>query len=54
MRIYHKPLVTWIWLGAALMVAGGLVSLSDRRFRVGAPTRARRAASAAQAQAGDD
>ena len=53
-RIYHKPLVTWIWLGAALMVAGGLVSLSDRRFRVGAPTRARRAAAAAQAQAGDD
>ena len=53
-RLYHKPLVTWIWLGAALMVAGGLVSLSDRRFRVGAPARARRAASAAQAQAGDD
>ncbi|MGQ0674641.1 MAG: heme lyase CcmF/NrfE family subunit [Rhodospirillales bacterium] len=53
-RLYHKPLVTWIWLGAALMVAGGAISLSDRRFRVGAPARARRQAAAAQAQPGDD
>ncbi len=54
LRLYHKPLVTWIWLGAVLMVAGGAVSLSDRRFRVGAPVRARRAGMAAQAQASDD
>jgi cytochrome c-type biogenesis protein CcmF len=53
-RLYYKPLVTWIWLGAALMVAGGMVSLSDRRYRIGAPVRARRGAAAAQAQAGDD
>jgi cytochrome c-type biogenesis protein CcmF len=53
-RLYYKPLVTWIWLGAALMVAGGMVSLSDRRYRVGAPVRARRGAAAAEAQAGDD
>ena len=38
-RLYHKPLVPWIWFGVALMVVGGLVSLSDRRLRVGAPAR---------------
>jgi len=42
-RIYHNPLVPWIWLGAILIVLGGAVSLSDRRLRVGAPRRARRA-----------
>ena len=39
-RIYHEPLVAWIWGGASLMALGGLVSLSDRRFRIGAPNRA--------------
>ena len=43
-RIYHNPLVPWIWIGAVVMVAGGLISLSDRRHRVGAPSRARRKA----------
>ncbi|PJK31020.1 heme lyase CcmF/NrfE family subunit [Minwuia thermotolerans] len=43
-RLYYKPLVIWIWLGTLFMVAGGLVSLSDRRHRIGAP--ARRAAQA--------
>jgi cytochrome c-type biogenesis protein CcmF len=49
LRLYYNPLVPWIWLGAALMALGGLVSLSDRRHRVGAPSRrARRLAEAAQ------
>jgi cytochrome c-type biogenesis protein CcmF len=48
-RIYHNPLVPWIWIGAVVMVAGGLISLSDRRHRVGAPSRARRAAPTAPA-----
>jgi cytochrome c-type biogenesis protein CcmF len=43
-RIYWKPLVTLIWLGAIVMALGGLLSLSDRRLRVGAPRPARRAA----------
>ena len=43
-RIYHNPLVPWIWLGAATMALGGALSLSDRRHRVGAPRRARGAA----------
>jgi cytochrome c-type biogenesis protein CcmF len=36
-RIYHKPLVLLIWLGALVMALGGALSLSDRRLRVGAP-----------------
>ncbi|MCC0006840.1 MAG: heme lyase CcmF/NrfE family subunit [Hyphomicrobiaceae bacterium] len=38
-RIYHHPLVIWIWIGALVMAAGGFVSLSDRRFRIGVATR---------------
>jgi cytochrome c-type biogenesis protein CcmF len=38
-RLYHHPLVPWIWFGAVVMVAGGVLSLSDRRLRVGAPVR---------------
>ena len=41
-RIYHEPLVPWIWAGTLIMVAGGAVSLSDRRLRVGAPAARRR------------
>ncbi|MBI5164607.1 MAG: heme lyase CcmF/NrfE family subunit [Magnetospirillum sp.] len=40
-RLYFNPLVPWMWAGAAMMVLGGLVSLSDRRHRIGAPQRAR-------------
>ena len=42
-RLYHHPLAPWIWLGALIMALGGFVSLTDRRFRVGAPQRARAA-----------
>ena len=41
-RIYHKPLVLLIWFGPVLMALGGVLSLSDRRLRVGAPKPARR------------
>jgi len=47
-RAYWKPLVPWIWLGAVLMALGGLVSLSDRRWRVGIAARRARAAPAAE------
>jgi cytochrome c-type biogenesis protein CcmF len=36
-RIYWHPLVGWIWFGGLLMAMGGAASLSDRRFRIGAP-----------------
>jgi cytochrome c-type biogenesis protein CcmF len=42
-RIYHKPLVLLIWWGPMLMAFGGLLSLSDRRLRVGAPKPAKAA-----------
>jgi cytochrome c-type biogenesis protein CcmF len=42
-RIYHKPLVLLIWWGPVLMALGGMLSLSDRRLRVGAPKPARAA-----------
>jgi len=52
-RFYFNPLVSWIWFGAVLMALGGLISLTDRRHRVGAPKRAARAvAAAAPARAG--
>ena len=33
MRIYVKPFVRWIWLGALFMMLGGFVAAADRRFR---------------------
>lgn len=50
-RLYFNPLVPWMWMGALVMVIGGLVSLSDRRHRVGAPTRARAGAKTQPAKA---
>jgi cytochrome c-type biogenesis protein CcmF len=50
-RLYFNPLVRLIWLGALVMALGGVLSLSDRRLRVGAPQRARRKAVAAPSPA---
>ncbi|MCY4153318.1 MAG: heme lyase CcmF/NrfE family subunit [Aestuariivita sp.] len=33
-RAYIKPFTNWIWAGCILMALGGLLSMSDRRFRV--------------------
>ena len=50
-RLYFHPLVRLIWLGSVIMFFGGLISLFDRRLRVGAPKRARpRRAAAAVSQ----
>ncbi len=57
-RLHHKPMIHWIWGGSLIMVLGGFVSLSDRRLRVGAPSRKRRreplGPTAAAAAGGDD
>lgn len=53
LRLYWNPLVPWIWLGAALMAFGGLVSLTDRRHRVGAPARRTRPIPDASVQAAE-
>jgi cytochrome c-type biogenesis protein CcmF len=35
-RVYHKPLVDWIWGGALLMALGGAFAVSDRRYALAA------------------
>ncbi|MDR3516399.1 MAG: heme lyase CcmF/NrfE family subunit [Azospirillaceae bacterium] len=50
-RAYHHPLVPWLWLGTVLMAVGGVVSLSDLRYRVGVPVRHRLRRSATTAAA---
>jgi cytochrome c-type biogenesis protein CcmF len=48
-RIFHNPLAPWLWTGAVIMVLGGLVSLTDRRYRLGVPGRRQRSSMAAPA-----
>jgi cytochrome c-type biogenesis protein CcmF len=33
-RVYHKPFVDWIWGGAFLMALGGVLAVTDRRYRL--------------------
>jgi cytochrome c-type biogenesis protein CcmF len=33
LRVYHKPYVRWIWLGALIMAIGGGLAATDRRYR---------------------
>ncbi|WP_036283606.1 heme lyase CcmF/NrfE family subunit [Methylocystis sp. ATCC 49242] len=49
-RLYWKPLVTLIWIGALVMAFGGVCSLADRRLRIGV---ARRAAAGALPEAAE-
>ena len=46
-KLFWKPLVILIWIGALIMGFGGALSLSDRRLRFGIASRARRAPPAA-------
>ena len=32
-RIQYKPMIRFIWFGAFIMALGGLVAVSDRRYR---------------------
>ena len=34
LRIYVKPFINWIWLGAFIMAFGGVLSISDKRYRM--------------------
>jgi cytochrome c-type biogenesis protein CcmF len=34
LRIYVKPFVNWIWAGAFIMGFGGILSISDKRYRM--------------------
>ncbi|BBE51685.1 Cytochrome c-type biogenesis protein CcmF [Ferriphaselus amnicola] len=33
-RVYHKPFVDWIWAGCLMMALGGILAISDRRYRI--------------------
>ncbi|MBI3903296.1 MAG: heme lyase CcmF/NrfE family subunit [Nitrosomonadales bacterium] len=33
-RVYIKPFVDWIWVGCLLMALGGMLAISDRRYRI--------------------
>lgn len=34
LRVYVKPFVVWIWMGAGIMAFGALLSISDKRYRL--------------------
>ena len=36
LRLYYKPFIRWIWMGAVFMAVGGLLAATDRRYRVAA------------------
>ena len=38
-RSYLKPFAIWLWIGGMMLALGGMLSLSDRRFRVAAGAR---------------
>ncbi|WP_068114598.1 heme lyase CcmF/NrfE family subunit [Tropicimonas marinistellae] len=40
-RYYYNPGVPWMWAGAVLIACSALISLTDRRLRIGAPSRRR-------------
>ena len=50
-RLYYNPWARLIFLGPALMALGGLISLLDRRLRVGAGARAKKAVLPVEAKA---
>ena len=33
MRVYYKPMIRWIWLGCIFMSFGGVLAVSDKRYR---------------------
>lgn len=33
LRLYYKPYIRWVWLGGVLMALGGILSITDRRYR---------------------
>ncbi|MBL1140853.1 MAG: heme lyase CcmF/NrfE family subunit [Proteobacteria bacterium] len=33
-RLYYKPFILWIWLGGFVMILGGLIAVTDKRYRI--------------------
>lgn len=38
-RVYHKPFVDWVWAGCLFMAFGGILAISDRRYRIHASSK---------------
>ncbi|NOH95463.1 heme lyase CcmF/NrfE family subunit [Vibrio sp. 99-70-13A1] len=38
-RIYYKPFVRWIWAGSIIMSLGGIIAITDRRYRFRKPSK---------------
>jgi cytochrome c-type biogenesis protein CcmF len=32
-RLYYKPFIRWIWAGSIFMALGGIIAMSDKRYR---------------------
>ncbi|MFA3793010.1 heme lyase CcmF/NrfE family subunit [Aliiglaciecola sp. SL4] len=47
-RIYVKPFVNWIWAGSIIMALGGLLSISDKRYRMAKVAKVKRRLSGEQ------
>ena len=47
-RVYYKPFVDWIWGGCLLMALGGLLAVTDRRYRLASHAASRSAGALAQ------
>lgn len=50
-RLYYKPFIRWIWLGALVMSFGGLLAATDKRYRILQRRAAKMPAGAATAKA---
>ena len=33
-RLYYKPFILWLWLGGLVMGVGGLIAVTDKRYRI--------------------
>ena len=53
-RVYLKPFIDWIWMGAFLMALGGFIAVSDRRYRLAVRRKALLPAAGAGMPAGAD
>jgi len=53
-RIYLKPFIDWIWMGAFLIALGGFIAVSDRRYRLAVKRKATSLAGGAGASAAAD
>jgi cytochrome c-type biogenesis protein CcmF len=49
-RLYFKPFVRWIWLGAILMACGGFIAMFDPRLRSPAVARTEAVADTSSAE----